>query len=230
MKLYVYCLAENTEDIGPPADTLKGVSGAPVDVLQVERLSLLVSEFNDEKVVVNRDNALAHAAVVASVLNQTTPLPFRFGTVSDEQRLRSYLASHRQALEAKLEHVRGAVEMSVKIIWDAEANVDSSADGPGARFLRAKQLRAARGKEVADWLREQLQPIAKDEQLSLSPTEKLIVAAAHLVDRGLVTEYRGRLAKAREMRPELHFLISGPWPPYSFANIDLEFKTRFGVS
>jgi len=31
-------------------------------------------------------------------------------------------------------------------------------------------------------------------------------------------------------RPELHFLTSGPWPPYTFANIDLEFETQFGVS
>ena len=230
MRLYVYCLAENIE---PPAETVKGISGARVDVLNVEGFTLLVSEFEGDKVLVNRENALAHAAVVRSVLNSTTPLPFRFGTLSDEQRLRSYVASNQQALEAKLEQVRGAVEMSVKIIWNTDqtdADLNSAADGPGARFLKAKQLRAAKAKEVATWLQEQLQPLIRDEQLSLGSTEKLIVAAAHLVDRDSVAEYRGRVAEAREMRPELHFLVSGPWPPYSFANIELEFKTRFGVS
>jgi hypothetical protein len=38
------------------------------------------------------------------------------------------------------------------------------------------------------------------------------------------------LKLARGERAELRFLTSGPWPPYSFANIDLEFKTQFGVS
>jgi hypothetical protein len=70
----------------------------------------------------------------------------------------------------------------------------------------------------------------REEDVSLCPTEKLIVAAAHLVSREAVREYRDRLAVARKTRPELHFLVSGPWPPYTFSNIELEFKTRFGVS
>ena len=91
-------------------------------------------------------------------------------------------------------------------------------------------MRAAKAKDVAAWLQEQVQTFIKDEQLSLGPTEKLIVAAAHLVARESIREYRDRLTESRKMRPELHFLVSGPWPPYSFSNIDLEFKTRFGVS
>jgi gas vesicle protein GvpL/GvpF len=50
------------------------------------------------------------------------------------------------------------------------------------------------------------------------------------VERDFVDEYRARLKVARAERPDLHFLVSGPWAPYSFANIDLEFTTRFGVS
>lgn len=230
MKLYVYCLAENIE---PPAETVSGISGARVDVLNLEGFSLLVSEFEGDTIPVTRDNALAHAAVVRSILNKTTPLPFRFGTVSDEQRLRRYVASHRAALENNLAHVSGCIEMSVKIIWNTDQTdltLDSLPAGPGARFLKEKQLRAAKAKEVAAWLQEQLRTFIKDEQMSLGPTEKLIVAAAHLVARDSIQEYRDHLAETRKLRPELHFLVSGPWPPYSFSNIDLEFKTRFGVS
>jgi len=38
------------------------------------------------------------------------------------------------------------------------------------------------------------------------------------------------MVQARDERPDLHFLLSGPWPPYSFANIELDVKTQFGVS
>ena len=228
MKLYVYCLAENIE---PPVEPVSGISGAAVDVLKLEGLSVLVSKFDGDKTPVTRENALAHAAVVRSVLNDTTPLPFRFGTVTDEQRLRQFVASHRQVLENKLAQVRGCVEMSVKIIWSTDqADVDSGAEGPGARFLKEKQLRAAKAKDVAAWLKDQLQPLIKEEQVTLGATEKLIVAAAHLVERGAITHYRDRLGEARKLRPELHFLVSGPWPPYSFSNIELEFKTLFGVN
>ncbi len=48
--------------------------------------------------------------------------------------------------------------------------------------------------------------------------------------RDCETDFRSELEALRTERPELHFLISGPWPPYTFANIDLEFETQFGVS
>ena len=228
MKLYVYCLAENIE---PPLEPVSGISGAAVDVLKLQDFSLLVSKFEGDKAPVTRENALVHAAVVRSVLNDTTPLPFRFGTVTDEQRLRRFVASHQAALETKLAQVRGCVEMSVKIIWSTgQADLDSGSAGPGARFLKEKQLRAAKAKDVAAWLKEQLDPLIKDEQMTLGATEKLIVAAAHLVERGSIAQYRDQLGEARKLRPELHFLVSGPWPPYSFSNIDLEFKTLFGVN
>jgi hypothetical protein len=239
MKLYVYCLAEQ---IDAPAAPVSGISGAPVRVIRVEDLSLLVSDYeSDTPPPVTRENALAHAAVVSSVLTETTPLPFRFGSIVTEEQLRSYLLTHKQNLEAKLAQVRGCVEMSVKIIGNPDkgeterSSIDE--DGPGARFLKEKQRelrggerRAETAKQVDAWLKEQVKPYVRQEQTTLCPTEKLIVAAAHLVVREQVTKYRDRLAEARKTRPELHFLVSGPWPPYTFSNIELEFKTRFGVS
>lgn len=238
MKLYVYCLAENVD---APATAVSGISGAQVDLLKIDDFSLVVSKFEgDSAPPVTRDNALTHAAVVSSLLNQTTPLPFRFGIVVSEEKLRSYVTTRRESLKAKLAQLRGCVEMSVKIIWDADEDdrdVESPEEGPGARFLKEKRLeilgserRAEQAKQLAAWLREQVQPVVRDEGVSLCPTEKLIVAASHLVPREQAAEYRERLANAWKIRPELHFLVSGPWPPYSFCNIELEFKTQFGVS
>jgi hypothetical protein len=237
MKLYVYCLAEKID--APPA--VRGISGAQVDVIKVEEWQLLVSEFDgDSKPPVTRENALAHDAVVRSILNETTPLPFRFGTVQTESQLLSYIRTHRAALEAKLAQIRGCVEMNVKIIsntTDLSTNSESPEQGPGARFLNEKrrqilgsERRATEAREVAAWLEEQVESFVRQEEISLRPTEKLIVAAAHLVAREQVAKYRDRLAVACNLRPELHFLVSGPWPPYTFSNIELEFKSRFGVS
>jgi hypothetical protein len=237
MKFYVYCLAEKI-DAPPP---VRGISGARVEVIKVEDWQLLVSEFEaDSAPPVTRENALTHDAVVRSVLNETTPLPFRFGTVQTEPQLLSYIRTHRVALAAKLAQIRGCVEMNVKIIshtTDLDTTAEAIEQGPGARFLKEKQRelfgserRAMEAREVAAWLEEQTESFVRQKEISLCPTEKLIVAAAHLVAREQVTKYRDRLASAREMRPELHFLVSGPWPPYTFSNIELEFKTRFGVS
>jgi hypothetical protein len=237
MKLYVYCLAA---DIEPSPTPVRGISDASVEVIEIEGFSLLANRFEGETALVTRENVLTHDKVVRSVLNETTPLPFRFGSVVNEQQLASYLRTHRASLESKLAQVRGCLEMSVKIIWETDRTDPGSTSGdlgPGAVFLQQKQReilggerRVKEAREVAAWLEEKVGSFVRQEQISLCPTEKLIVAASHLVAREEVTEYRARIAAARDLRRELHFLISGPWPPYTFSNIELEFKTRFGVS
>jgi hypothetical protein len=240
MKLYVYCLAGGVEMLDEP---VTGISGAAVRLLKANNLSVLVSDVDADSVAVTRDNALAHAAVVRSLLNRTTPLPFRFGTLVTEQQLRSYLSARAPALDDKLAQVRGCVEMSVKIIWEisekhppAPPQTDPE-QGAGTTFLTEKrrqilgdERRAAEAAELATWLHQQVGRMVRDERVTLRPAEKLVLAAAHLVERAEIVAYREKMLEARQYRPDLRFLLSGPWPPYSFANIDLEFKTQFGVS
>ena len=237
MKLYAYCLLEDRDAFDA---TTRGISGGEVQLLQVEEFAVLVSKFDGETVAVTRENALDHAAVVRSVLDQTTPLPFRFGTLVAEQQLRSYIAARKPALQSRFAHVRGGVEMSVKIIRQvsaAQATAKSSEIISGTTFLEVKrreilgsEQNVAEAREISTWLHEQVESVIRDEKNTVRPSEKLVLAAAHLVDRDKIPQYKEFMTKARESRPELHFLLSGPWPPYSFANIELEFKSQFGVS
>jgi Gas vesicle synthesis protein GvpL/GvpF len=240
MKLYVYCLVEGVDDMESP---VAGIAGAPVRSLKIEDLHILVSDNDSDAVPVTRENALAHAAVVRSVLDRTTPLPFRFGTLVTEEQLRSYVATRKSALETKLAMVRGCIEMSVKIIREISADNEPEVhesdreSGAGAAFLAEKrrailgdERRSAQAEEISTWLHQSVSGLTKDEQVTVRPSDKLVLAAAHLVERSNIQQYRQTMAEARKQRPELHFLLSGPWPPYSFANIELEFKTQFGVS
>ncbi|HEY2962961.1 MAG TPA: GvpL/GvpF family gas vesicle protein [Pyrinomonadaceae bacterium] len=238
MKVYIYCLTEGTDAL---PNSLRGIAGAAVRWIDTGCFSSVVSDFAGEAVLVNRENALAHAAVVQSVFKQTTPLPFRFGTLVTEPKLNSYLTARRETLQRKLEQVRGCVEMSVKIVWNRNWTDESLhkdvQEKPGTAFLHEKrrqlmgsEARAAEARRIAVWLEDKTGEMVREKRIDTNPTEKLLLAAAYLVERGAVEQYRVRLKEAREEKPELHFLVSGPWPPYSFANIDLEFKSQFGVS
>ncbi len=48
------------------------------------------------------------------------------------------------------------------------------------------------------------------------PSRHGLVSVAHLVERGAEREYRVALEVLRHERPDLRFLVTGPWPPYSF--------------
>jgi hypothetical protein len=237
MKLYAYCLVEDPDAFDA---STRGISGATVRLLQIDELAVLVTDFNADTIAVTRENALDHAAVVRSVLDRTTPLPFRFGTLVTEQQLRSYISARKPALQTRFAHVRGCVEMSVKVIRELSDEIKTQSRDEittGTSFLEEKrreilgsEQKTAEAREIETWLHEQVGGLIRDEQVTIRPSEKLVLAAAHLVERDKIGQYKEKTAAARKNRPELHFLFSGPWPPYSFANIELEFKTQFGVS
>ena len=241
MRLYVYCLAEGVDLLNK---TLRGVSGAPVRIVKFEDLSALISVCKSEAFQVTRKNALAHHEVVSSITEHTTPLPARFGTLVTVEQLSNYVSTHHQAIKAKLAHVRGGVEMTVRMIRTING-ADTSQEaknedmpGPGTEFLLEKRKKivheeagVAQKEQLSAWLREKLGNLIKEEKISLVPSKTVIMARAdHLIERVNIQEYRTRMAKAVEERPEIRFMVSGPWPPYSFANIELEFSRQFGVS
>jgi hypothetical protein len=207
-------------------------------------MAAVVSRLEDEQnITVTGENVLSHERVISHVLAQTTPLPFRFGALLRRAELDGYVESNRPSLLAMLARVRGAVEMSVKIILKPGSGDEAAGEreepaqaeagiGLGARFLAAKQRELAenrmseeRAVEIATWLAERLAGLVNDSVVRLRPSRGLAVSVAHLVERRCVDEYRERLRRGREERPELLFLTSGPWPPYSFC--DLTTRSHF---
>jgi hypothetical protein len=241
MKLYVYCLAEGVDRLHKSP---RGVAGTSVQIAKFEDLSALVSVCRSEAFQVTRKNALAHHEVVQSITKQTTPLPARFGTLVTVQQLQNYVSTHRLAIKAKLAQVRGRTEMNVRMIGTLKSGDTSKESknevglGPGTAFLLEKRKKilgneagVAQKKQLSAWLHEKLGDLIKEEKISVVSSETVILAKAdHLIERVDVQEYRTRMARAIEERPEVRFMVSGPWPPYSFANIELEFSRQFGVT
>jgi hypothetical protein len=232
MKLYVYCLSDDV--LAGAIEGCAGVAGARLRLRSCGAITAIVSETGCEHVAVTRENALAHDRVIRSLLGETTPLPFRFGTVVTPDELEGYVEARKAEIESLLDRVRGAVEMGVKIIWDKEIarrTIEESGDdcvpgGPGAAFLFAKrrELEAgealkSRAEGIAGWMQNQLNSVVRDTIVSVRPSGALVIDAAHLVERARIGEYRERLKRIRQERSDLRFLTSGAWPPYSFARI-----------
>jgi hypothetical protein len=242
MKLYAYCVTRS--ETQPPSDTT-GLFDRKVYSISASEISALVSDITEESVVVTKQNVLTHQKVISSLLDETTPLPFRFGTVVSEEALTSYLVSRQDALREKLASIDGCVEMSIKIIWQEspndvfqqDRNDSRPADSVGTEFLRKKSAQLAGGQQLmekandlAAWLGKCLAPSVRDIRMTVRPAQRLVIAADCLVPRVQLDSYRSAVDRVLSERPDLHYFTSGPWAPYSFANIDLEFKSHFGVS
>lgn len=133
MRLYAYCLSDELD--GAAVEGLAGVGGAPVRLHACGSLSAVVSEFGGERAAVERESLRAHNRVNAHVLARATPLPFRFGTLSDAKGLERYVEANGAALIEALARVRGCVEMGVKLRMAVEAKAEEC--GPEADVGRA---------------------------------------------------------------------------------------------
>ena len=109
----------------------------------------------------------------------------------------------------------------------AEASGEAAAAvGRGTAFL-LKKRREVLGEEearrradgLAAWLASGVGGLACESNVRLSPSEAIVVRAAHLVERARVADYRARLRGLAAARPDLRLLTSGPWPPYSFSDV-----------
>ncbi len=248
MKLYVYCLSD--EATPQMCEGVRGIADAHVFTIRHGGLACVVSRYEGERVAVTPEDVRAHNRVNAHLLAWTTPLPSRFGMLVTEAQLQTYAEANTAALVAALEGVRGAVEMSVRIMWDREAVKREAAGASpdvgaeegaqvgmaeagrvktGTAFLAAKR-RAIRGEEflkrrsaeIDAWLAAAVAGAVRASSVRVEPGASLVLSAAHLVERGRLDEYRALLDAARRegQARNLRFLTSGPWPPYSFSNIN----------
>jgi hypothetical protein len=242
MKVYLYCVTDANPNL---SDDLNGLDDQIVEVISNRSLFVVASKFESEAVAVSRENVLQHEAIVRKAFSTTTVLPFRFGTLVTETGLETYLKARESSLLDRLEQVRDCVEMSVKIIWQNSSEIEDSGcavpnlDGAGAgtAFLVLKRQELLgndrveqEARELEAWLGAGLRDIVRQEQITIEPKQRLVFSASYLVERARLTDYRRELGRLQAERTDLHFLSSGPWPPYTFANIDLEFGTHFGVS
>lgn len=100
---------------------------------------------------------------------------------------------------------------------------DQYGSGQGARYLRA---RVAEHRREA-WLRARAEVLARDvdemlgrhtleRRFTLVPTSGLAFRATYLLELSSVVAFKEAFEMVRQLHPGLRFLLSGPWPPYSF--------------
>jgi len=105
--------------------------------------------------------------------------------------------------------------------------------GSGSDYLRKRlaQERSLRDRQQAQLtiIREifgLLAEQASESSLEENPDDRRRVSAAFLVPRDRLASFREAVAGAANAYPELAFLCTGPWPPYSFVTAG-ERRTRW---
>jgi hypothetical protein len=223
--LYVYCVVPPAHPL--PAD-LTGIGGVAVEPMVIGDVALWMSR--GERPEPGMDAIKAHNGVVeAAVTEAVTPLPLRFGQwLADERSLLEVFTEKAADYAARLTQIAGCMEFGIRLIdpaAPAEARVVQNVPHTsGLEYMRALQegsrladSKRQRAEHVHARVRELLQDLVREERVEEARTAHAVLTLSHLVARPHFVAYRERAPQIRELFPELRMLLSGPWPPYSFA-------------
>jgi hypothetical protein len=193
-----------------------GIGGASVLPRRIDDLVVLGSLLDTVPPANPRTLAL-HQDVVATVVDATAALPFRYGTAVPAADLPGWLAARRGLVAAALASVRGCVEMTVKLLRldgavtyqpAGRASGRGAADAtvePGDRELQALAEALAERAAVPQW---RYRPAGS--------TGNVAASAAFLVPRGDLAGFLARIAPVASHAPGIAVVPAGPWAPYSF--------------
>jgi len=210
-------------------ESVLGVSGNQVFLYPASDLAVIVSEHNPQEAL-NQKSGVDHARVIADCFQHSTVLPFRFGTVfNDDEALRKSVRSNQRQFLGNIDKLRGKTEMHLKIFVDdccaREIERHNASDSVGREYLTNLRENAARTRErqtraraVSFQMHRLFVPLDEEVSCRLTDSGKMVLDIAHLIDRKYVERYQNKFSSTSAMMKECQMQLSGPWPPYHFVH------------
>jgi hypothetical protein len=179
---------------------------------------------------------MAFARVVEDLFQRVTVLPLRYGCCLDrEEELRQLLSRNSESLQDGLRRVEGCVEMGLRVL-PAESDGSSPAAQPAAASPAISA--ASAGMAYLAQRRQRFDDHDRSRQVFERAVQRCGLAFAawsldsvaepppagpggfgslcFLVSRAALDGFRRAFAQLQEESPD-RLLLTGPWPPYSFA-------------
>lgn len=243
---YLYAVTRRGAPLELP--DVQGVANEPLRVVYDAELACVVGsvdldEFGEAALARNLEDlawlervARRHDAVVRAVAASTATVPLRLAVIcNDDDSARHRLRDLGHRARELLNRIEGREEWGVKLYAPpAPQAVSSEVPQSGTAYLQRRKQALSEREQVgerahrdADDLYDKLAAHARDarrhrpqdQRLTGSPTP-MVLNAAFLVDRADRDAFRAVADELAADRPPGTLVITGPWPPYSFASLE----------
>lgn len=239
MKCQLYCIFAT-----PPHGALTLPEGLCPHLLRIvgkHGLSAVIGDVSHVGIADETTAALAYHKVIVAFHDQVAVIPFRFGTVLDEQADAERLLVRKADLYTKLlQELEGCSEMGIRVITEeprqampspgvAADSIGPSSTSPGTGYLarRTMQYQQAQAVTQADERAEKryrslfdglFRKCRSEVSRSAKPgssVDAVMRSLYFLVPKESVLSFRQTFIDVAA-RDTARLLLSGPWPPYNF--------------
>ncbi len=227
--------------------TLSGISGAPlIYTISHDGLSAIVSDGAGEISKTTQEDLLTHNRVLEQVMQTSSVLPLRFGTVArSEAELSAFLQKSHRPLRNALEEIEGKVEFDVEVAWNGDAifrliaeqdeevrkykeHIVATGRPPGPEEQMAAGIMVANSiarqrAEFAMVVEEELRALSERISSLKSRDQETVFNAAFLVLQGRLKAFEEAIYGLGDKHARfLKFRYAGPLPCYSFVNLQVK--------
>jgi hypothetical protein len=248
MPIIVYAIIETgciDEMLLSVIDSLKSRTGAVFEIITDNSLSAIVSTSHETSLQITREVLLRYASHVDSLSQIVTLLPMQYGSVLPAiDDLRSILQNNSSTFTDALNKVSNKEEYSLRIISSPESQLhtlNNNADEPitlpevlqgdsaSKKYLLSKyqkhlaEEKYRQSNEIAKIiLKNNLGSVISDLLFKKTDPAGFIVDAVLLVERCKKEELIALVTHMQTEHSEYNIILTGPWPPYNFAQIKLQ--------
>jgi hypothetical protein len=236
MAWYAYCITDqqilnNGTRSRRPAllENVQGVNGCAVFSYPSGEFAVVVSEFDGNREKLEQKALLEHARVVSVCFRAGTVLPFKLGTIfENDEALRQAVRTNRRAFGQSVAKLKGKAEMHLKLLVRdgslREAMIDVELpDTVGGDYLIKLREKASRQRErqtkaraLSVQVHKLFNPLEEEISCKKMDSQGMLIDIAHLIDSKSIEKYQNRFSSAAKQLKNCELLISGPWPPYHF--------------
>jgi hypothetical protein len=165
-------------------------------------------------------SAIAHGRIVEELREAADAvLPVRLGEdFPDEAALAAAVEPRASALRARLEDVRGCVEVAVRVVGDVASQGVEARDG--ASYMRAQLVPLQVRDALEKTLHAPLERRAKATRIAPFGAPPVLLESSYLLSEGAVDDFARTAVELASAWPRLSVTCTGPWAPYSFAEAE----------
>jgi len=239
----IFTTKDQQNQVNGVMNEIKGISETKLYALSFRDIWMAVSDFAPSKFRITKEIAIDYARVIEELAQNFDLLPVRFGTLlKSDEALSKLMMDHYNSITANLAKVKNKNEFGLKIIWDYEKGCEKiqktidSEEFSESRYFTKKTANTAyllekvkkhRLEEAILKYIEYLIEEINNNILQINPeckfkkmlTQNIILDGVFLVLKKQTGEFTEAIEELRRKHNDLHFLLTGPWPPYSFVEI-----------